>query len=588
MKKISLILLFTTVNCFLFAQYYFRGTVTDNHGDKLQYVKITAKFNGLVYRSDVFGGFGFSSPLAADSISFWYDGYESTVKFIKAAEFASVVLNALPSSAIFKKNHLSNIALNKKDSGTYWTVFNETYNKIIENNFLFTTQSPSVSFSANINRASYSNVRRFINDMDGPVPPDAVRIEEMLNYFNFHYSEPGKDSMFSCSTWLTTCPWSKSNQLFFINISAKKISMQHLPASNLVFLIDVSGSMDLPNKLPLLQSGLRMLVKSLRAIDTVSIVSYGAMVNIVIDGVAGNEKEKIIAAIDGLQADGPTPGEAGIKLAYQVAKKHFIKGGNNRIFLGADGDFNVGLRTEKELESMIEYQKQSGVYLTCLGVGTGNYKDSKLSVLSQIGNGNFAYIDNEQEAEKVLVSELTQTLFTVADNVYITTTFNSRNTEAYRLIGYDNERTTLTDTSASLEGGEIGSGHALMAIFELHPKTSMANNLSTLADISIHYSMPGQRNLKSMLHSAGNEIIPFSNSESSLRKATCVTMFAMKLQQSKYAEKINWKKLQILCNKNFGTENFIENEFLGLVNKAQKIYRHKKHWPKKKEGNVLE
>ncbi len=571
----------------VFSQFYFRGTVKDNHGDKLQYVKITVKSTGLVYRTDVFGGFGFSSGAAADTVSFWYDGYEGTTKVLQASGFATVVLNALPASAIFKKNHLSNIAISKKDSGANWTVLNETYNDITENSFLFTTQSPAVSFSANINRASYSNVRRFINDMDGPVPPDAVRIEEMLNYFNFHYSEPKNDSMFSCSSWVTNCPWNKNGQLFFVNISAKKINMQRLPASNLVFLIDVSGSMDMPNKLPLLQSGFRLLVKSLRAIDTVSIVEYGELVNVVIDGVPGNEKEKIMNAIDGLHADGPTPGEAGIKLAYKVAQKHFIKGGNNRIFLGADGDFNVGLSTEKELESMIEYQKQSGVYLTCLGVGTGNYKDSKLSVLSQIGNGNFAYIDNEQEAEKVLVSELTQTLFTVADNVYISTSFNPLVVAAYRLIGYDNERTAFTDTATNLEGGEIGSGHSLMAIFELMPNPDPVVQQQIFADIRVNYSMPGQRWIKTIDHKCINNIIPFKNADSSLKKAACVVLFAMKLKQSKYAEHISWKNLIGMCNKNFSKTNLIEVEFSGLVKKAREIYRHKKNMRNRKKEDEL-
>lgn len=575
MKRPALILLLAISVNGVFCQYFFRGTVTGNNGEKLQYVKIVSKSSGNIYRTGVNGAFGFYSKILFDTLQFSYDGFTTATKQFKATEFISIVLNALPSSVIFRKNHLSSLAY-KKDSSVIRSVYNETYNSINENSFLFTEQSPAISFSANINRASYSNVRRFINDMDGPVPPEAVRIEEMLNYFNFHYTEPAADSAFSFLPVLTNCPWNNNSKLLLLNISAKKINMGRLPANNIVLLADVSGSMDMPNKLPLLKSGFRLLVKNLRAIDTVSIVTYGETVEVKLDGVSGKEKEKIINIIDALNADGPTPGESGIKLAYQVAQKHFIKNGNNRILLGADGDFNVGLTTEKELEAMIDYQKQSGIYLTCLGVGMGNYKDSKLSILSQTGNGNFAYIDNEQEAEKTLVSELTQTLFTVADNVYISVNFNPAFTMAYRLIGYDNDKTMYTDTSTLLEGGEIGSGNSLMAVFELLPNTDTVAAGNILANVKVQYSLPGIRTAYTSDYICNNNFTTFKNTESSIKKAVCVILFGMKLKQSKYAEEINWKQLQAFCKVNFIPTNFSEKEFIELIEKAGKIYKHKK------------
>ena len=578
MKNYVAILFCIFCHIAVFPQYYLRGSVTDNHGDKLQYVKIKTKISNQVYRTDIYGGFGFSSPLLIDTLFFSYDGYISLTMPVKATGFATVILTAFPSFAIPKKKLPSSIIKNKNNKSINWTIDEETYNSVIENPFLYTDQSSSIFFSANSNRASYSNVRRLINDMDGLVPPDAVRIEEMLNYFNFQYAEPLKDSVFNISTFTSSCPWDSTRQLFFFNASARKINMQNIPASNLVFLIDASGSMDMPNKLPLIKAGFRLMIKNLRAIDTVSIVVYGDVINVLIDGIPGSDKKTILSAIDNLSADGPTPGESGIRLAYKIAQKHFIKRGNNRIFLAADGDFNVGVSTEKELEKLIEFQKKSGVYLTCLGVGVGNYKDSKLSILAQRGNGNFAYIDNELEAEKVLVTELTQTLFTVADNVFISTSFDTALVRASRLIGYDNEITNLIDTSKTLEGGDIGSGNSIMAIFELIPNIENATTVTNIAEIKLSYRLPGQNNENEIVNKCPYQPIPFKNIANNLKKATCVAMFGMKLKDSKYASAISWKKIQTLGNSYFSKNNFIEAEFLSLVSKAKKIYTHRRKY----------
>lgn len=574
LKNFVFILMLLLSSTAAYSQKIIKGVIIDNQREKLQYVKIQVLSTQQIYRSDVHGEFSINSLSGTDSLKFSYDGYETVIKVLKYTENNTVLLKSLPSSVFAKKNYLSSLPIKNKGNINIKTIWNESYKIGNENEFLNTATLSSISFSANINRASYSNVRRFINYMDGPVPAAAVRIEEMLNYFNFHYTEPKKDSIFNTAAFVTNCPWNPNTQLLLLNISAKKINTDLLPANHLILLIDVSGSMDMPNKLPLLKTGFRLLIKNLRNIDSVSIITYGEQVKVITESVSGIEKDSLIKAINSLTADGPTPGEAGIRMAYKIAKKHFIKEGNNRILLGADGDFNVGINKEEDLKKMVEEQKKSGVYLTCLGVGIGNYKDSKLYVLSQIGNGNFAYLDNEQEAEKVLVSELTQTLFTVADNVFINVDFNSDLVKEYRLIGYDNDRTNVKDSNAVIEGGEIGSGNSLMAIFEIIPNN--ISNKGTMATVNINYSLPGKTELLHSIYNCKYETLAFAEAENSLRKAACVLLFSMKLKESVYVEKTKWRTIKNLCVKNFTENNFAENEFLELVNKAQKLYKRKK------------
>ncbi|MEJ7678426.1 MAG: von Willebrand factor type A domain-containing protein [Segetibacter sp.] len=383
MKLACLILLL----CFIFphlsiAQYSVRGEVTNEKGEKLAGVTLTIHSDKTIYKTTSSGNFEIPVNSITDTISFSSDGYEPLTMEVKATEFLKISLKMLPTKGSQKTNYLASVVKREKGVETAWTPANEDYSSIIENPFVKTKDLPAASFSANINRASYSNVRRFLN-MNERVPPDAVRIEEMLNYFNFNYTEPPKNKVFQSSSYITACPWNKEHKILLLNICARKINLQNLPAGNFVFLIDVSGSMDMPNKLALLKSGFRSLVQNLRQIDTISIVTYGEEIEIALNGTSGAEKNKIIAAIEALKAEGSTPGEAGLKLAYKVAKKQFIAGGNNRIILATDGDFNVGLTAEKDLQDLVEQQYQTGIYLTCLGVGMGNYKDAKLSILAQ-------------------------------------------------------------------------------------------------------------------------------------------------------------------------------------------------------------
>ena len=268
---------------------------------------------------------------------------------------------------------------------------------------------------------------------------------------------------------ISSCPWNSAHELLFLNICAKKAKLDDIPPANLVFLIDVSGSMDLPNRLPLLKSAFSLMVNNLRATDTVSIIVYGGVNGVWLTPTSGAEKKKILESIAQLEAGGSTPGEGGIRAAYQMAKSTFIKGGTNRVILATDGDFNVGQQSEEELNQLINGYRHSEIYLTCLGVGMGNYKDSKLEVLANQGKGNFAYLDNEKEAEKVLMQEFSQTIYAVAKEAYIDIRFDTSVVKNYRLIGFDNKASALEDTLNVLQGGEIGSGHSLMALMEIDP-----------------------------------------------------------------------------------------------------------------------
>lgn len=320
----------------------------------------------------------------------------------------------------------------------------EDYDAIVENSFHKASDDPLSTFSIDVDAACYSNIRRFIND--GALPPTgAVRIEEMINYFRYSYPQPADQHPFSITTELSACPWNNKHKLALIGLQGKQISTENLPASNLIFLIDVSGSMSDENKLPLVQSSLKLLTEQLREKDRLSIVVYAGDAGLVLPATNGSNKIQIRQAIDELHADGSTAGGEGIKLAYETARQNFIKDGNNRVILCTDGDFNVGTSSDDELERLIEKERESGVYLTVLGYGMGNYKDNKMQKLADKGNGNHAYIDGINEAKKVLVNEFGGTLFTIAKDVKLQIEFNPAAVAGYRLIGYENRLLSKED-----------------------------------------------------------------------------------------------------------------------------------------------
>ena len=347
----------------------------------------------------------------------------------------------------------------------------ETYKEIKENSFVAVAQQPVTTFSADVDRAAYANVRRIIGY--GQIPPkDAVRIEEMVNYFDYDYPVPeeGSVSPLRVSPELAPAPWNPNHLLLRIGLQAKKIDLAQAPPSNIVFLIDVSGSMDEENKLPLLQSSFKLLLGQLRPDDKVAIVTYANGTKVALPSTRVKDKEKIIKVLDNLYASGGTSGGRGIQLAYEQAQKSFIKNGNNRIILATDGDFNIGINNTTDLEKFIEKQRESGIYMSVLGFGIGNYRDDMAETIADKGNGNYAYIDNITEAKKVLVNELSGTLFAVAKDVKLQLEFNPKYIKEYKLIGYENRMLANEDfTNDKKDAGEIGAGHTVTALYELVP-----------------------------------------------------------------------------------------------------------------------
>jgi Ca-activated chloride channel family protein len=581
-------LIFLLFTSSLFAQqYYIRGEVKDESGNALQNVKIIQHKNGYVSKTGFEGTFGIVSNQQVDTFSFSLDGYRMEEVVVNADNYISVKLKKMPASTIsIRRDKLSSLTKDlEKDEQKTWFTGEETYASIIENRFINAKKFPNTGMSLNVDRASYSNIRRFIT-LNSFVPPDAVRIEEMLNYFNLNYNEPAANEIFNIKTTLSSCPWNADNELFYVNLSSKKLNLDTLPPSNLVFLIDISGSMDMPNRLPLLKSAFRLLVNNLRSKDSVAIVVYGGIIGTMLNTTSGTEKEKILKAIDELEPGGGTPGESGIKLAYSVARNHFIKGGNNRVILATDGDFNVGLKTEEELDELITKQRNSGVYLTCLGVGMGNYKDSKIQTLAKKGNGNFAYLDNFKEAEKVLLTEFTQTLYAVADDVYMNVEFNPDYVKEYRLLGFDNKVAALKDSLSIIEGGEIGSGHSMVAMFEIVPtdtNTDAVNNnfnAGRFADIKLQYRQPNDTTYSHFNHTSEFNFTPFEDMDKCYRFSAAVAMFGSLLRSSPFAKNISWNDILLLAQESSDKNDVLQKEFIGLVQQAKLLYSKgkKKKW----------
>lgn len=579
MKKLIWVLLSVFASSASYSQFYLRGEIKDERGHLLEGVKINLSSHGAFpFYSGNGGTFGISLIVRTDTVTLVLDGYEKLKVIADTRKFQSFLMKMLPSTAhqYTRKLSSSTTHLRAENTGRF-TGPGESYSNLVENVFIDAARYPETGFALNIDKASYSNIRRFISNKM-TVPADAVRIEEMLNYFNFNQlKNTAPSNGFQCLQKLTVCPWNQDNRLLFLNIAAPKLNLDSIPASNLVFLIDISGSMDKPNRLPLLQSAFKLLVENLRTIDTITLVTYGGGVGIALPPTGGNNKKKIRAAIDSLTASGDTPGEGAIRLAYTLAKKNFITKGNNRVILATDGDFNVGQSSESELEDMISSFRQTGIYLTCLGVGMGNYKDSKLEILSKKGNGNFAYIDNFLEAQKILVTEFTQTLYAVANNAYLKISFDRNIISEYRLIGFDNVMNAVQDTSSELEGGEVGSGHTMMAIFEVQPgnKDSLLRGLA-FANIDLQYRLTGQNENSRQRFTAVYDPEAIEKTDSSYRFAAAVALFGSLLKQSKFVKNYLLEDVYALAKTAASPTEPYQLEFVELVGKAIKLYRPSK------------
>lgn len=582
MQVKSSLLLILLLFCFsaIQSQYYLRGEVQNERGKPLEGAKIYLASQGTyVFYSEMNGLFGIPSPNPFDSITIYFDGYEVLRKKVDTRLYQTLVLKMLPATARKTRNKLSSLTKNLiTENNSLFAALGESYSSLVENKFIATNNYPEIGFSLNVDRASYANIRRFINNKL-KVPTDAVRIEEMLNYFNLHASKKNTDStIFHCTTTIGDCPWNNRNKLFYINITAPKINLDSIPPSNLVFLIDISGSMDKPNRLPLLQAAFNLLIQNLRPVDKISIVTYGGGVHVALAPTTGDNKDKIKNIIDSLYADGDTPGEGAIRTAYDIAKYSFIKNGNNRIILATDGDFNVGQSSEKDLEDLITFQKQSNIYLTCLGVGMGNYKDSKLEILAKKGNGNFAYLDNIQEAEKVLITEFTKTLFSVANDAYLNVNFNTEVVKQYRLIGFDNKKEAVNDSTSELEGGEVGSSHSTIAIFEIELMKENIDTLQPLAQLNLQYKQHITNEPINLNWNSISTQITNTENDNYLRFANAIIMFGELLKQSRFVKNYSFEDVITIAQQNADYTNRSQTEFISLVQNAAYIYNplHKK------------
>jgi Ca-activated chloride channel homolog len=461
----------------------------------------------------------------------------------------------------------------------------EDYNSLIENAFESPKTAPLSTFSIDVDNASYTNIRRFINNGQ-VVPKDAVRVEEMVNFFRYKYPQPTNDNPFSINTDYSNCPWNSKSKLLRIGLQGKIISTENLPASNLVFLIDVSGSMSDDNKLPLVKQSLRFLIDQLRKEDKISIVVYAGAAGLVLPPTSGADKQIIIDALDKLNSGGSTAGGAGIALAYKTAEENFIKGGNNRVILATDGDFNVGSTSDGDMQTLIEEKRKTGVFLTCLGYGMGNYKDSKMEVLADKGNGNYAYIDNIQEANRFLGKEFKGSMFAIAKDVKIQIEFNPAHVLAYRLIGYENRKLRPEDfKNDAIDAGELGSGHTVTALYEIIPTDTKSNFYAEasdlkytkieptgtkfndeLATVKFRYKKPDGDKSIEMINIIENKSVELETASNDFKFSAAVAWFGLKLRDSKLITNKSSDDIKKLAKEGlFNDEEGYKAEFVRLV-----------------------
>jgi Ca-activated chloride channel homolog len=585
------------------------GKVTDESKNPLPGVSIVIKGTNSGTLTDVGGKYNIMVPEGKCKLLFTYVGYATQEIDVSGKNVLDVVLKeevsqlnevvvlgygaekrskVTGSISSIKACDMALAPPSQSYNPTYYNPSVESYSKINENGFKSVKLDPLSTFSIDVDRASYSNVRRFINQ--GQLPPaDAVKIEEMVNYFEYDYPQPTDEHPFSINTELSECPWQKDHRILHIGLQGKKISTDNLPPSNMVFLLDVSGSMGEPNKLPLVIAAFKLLVNNLREKDMIAIVVYAGAAGLVLPSTKGSQKDKIIDALNSLQAGGSTAGCEGIALAYKIAQENFVKGGNNRVILATDGDFNVGLSNENELEDFIVEKRKSGIFLTCLGFGMGNYKDSKIEILADKGNGNYDYIDDLMEANKVFVNEFGGTLFTIAKDVKIQIEFNPAKVQSYRLLGYENRLLNNEDfKDDTKDAGELGSGHTVTAVYEIIPagvnskyvpdadplkyqnRDNHDNSSSDeIATVKFRYKKPDGDKSIEMVHPIADYCKSFDKASDNIRFSSAVAMFGMILRDSEFKGSSSISKVVELADNARGKDKEgYRGEFVRLVKLA--------------------
>ena len=597
MRTIIFITIALGMNGILLAQKSISGVVSDQTGP-LPGVSVLIKGTNAGTQTDFDGKYTLMAK-EGDLLIFTFIGKKTKKVSVRKPNVYNVFMednNAVLDEVVItamgtkREKKFLRFFINKKHNQGYTdsSTNNESYQGITENTFKNPQNNPLSTFSIDVDKASYSTIRRMINNGQ-KIPKDAVRIEEMINYFTYDYPQPVDEHPFAIQTELGRCPWNEQHQLLKIGLQGEKIPTDNLPASNLVFLIDVSGSMNSANKLPLLKVSFKLLVNQLREQDKVAIVVYAGAAGVVLEPTSGSNKQKILEALNQLEAGGSTAGGEGISLAYKLASKHFNKKGNNRIILATDGDFNVGASSDKAMEQLIEEKRKTGIYLTVLGFGMGNYKDSKLEILADKGNGNHAYIDTMQEAQRVLGQEFGGTLFTIAKDVKIQVEFNPNKVQGYRLLGYENRLLNDEDfTDDTIDAGEIGSGHTVTALYELIPvgvKSKFTKNLPTLkysnvqsakefndelATIKFRYKKPHKNNSIEIIDVVPDTMKDLSQVSKDYQFISSVAMFGMLLRNSKFKGKASYDKILDFARKGKAADSEgYRAEFIRLVKTVQ-------------------
>jgi len=511
----------------------------------------------------------------------------------KQSEMQSFSAGLAPAQEFDRSDRYSDI---RRPSGEFNTA---AYDHILENPFLDAKDNPLSTFSIDVDTASYSNVRRFINE--GSLPPkDAVRVEEMINYFTYDYAQPSDGKPFAVHVDAVSCPWETSHRLVRIGLKGKEIATDKRGPSNLVFLLDVSGSMTPPERLPLVKQAMRLLVEKLTENDRVAIVVYAGASGLALPSTLGNEKEKILSALESLEPGGSTNGAEGIQLAYKIAADNFIKGGVNRVILATDGDFNVGVTSQGDLIRLIEEKANSGVFLSVLGVGTDNLKDSTMQKLADKGNGNYAYLDSLDEARKVLVQQMNGTLVTIAKDVKIQVEFNPARVASYRLIGYEKRMLRKEDfNNDKVDAGEIGAGHTVTALYEVvpvgastnpaasvppvdalkyssneRPTSAQSTTSNEMLTVKLRYKKPDADKSELVERAVTDTAGKFENAPVDLKFAAAVAEFGMILRDSEYKGNGTFAAVLEWAQEGKGSDaNGYRSGFIELVRKAQALKR---------------